>query len=86
MSGVHVRKLVVAMAIVLFDALCRALKHFFCLAPEIGQTPAMMQGFESQILVADLSADGHQLVASQLGLVEPLIPRRVQIQSPGRLK
>ena len=75
-----------AIAIVLFDALCRAQEHFFGLALEIHQTPAMMQGFEFQIFVADLPADGHQLVASQLGLVEPLISRRVQIQSPGRLK
>src|SRR5713101_6404609 len=75
-----------AIAIVAFQAFRRVIEHLRCLAYEVCETPAVMQRFKFQILVAKISADRQQFLAPRLGLVVSTIPRRVQVQSPGRLK
>jgi hypothetical protein len=45
-----------------------------------------MQGFKLQIVVANFPADRRQLFTQDLDLVEPPVPRRIQVQSPGCLK
>ncbi len=75
-----------AIAIVVLDAFRRVLEHLRRLPKEVCGTPAVMQGFKLQILVANFPADRRQLFTQDLDLVEPPVPRRIQVQSPGRLK
>ena len=46
----------------------------------------MVQGLELEVLVTELFADREQLVAPDLGLVEPPVARRVHVQPPGGLE
>src|ERR1700746_2377319 len=85
-TRVDVRKAVVTIAIVVCDAFCRELQHLWRLTREVREAPTVMQSFISQVVVAELSTNPHQLAAEHLGLVIMAVPRCVQIQSPGRLK
>ena len=48
--------------------------------------PAVVQGLELEVLITELFADREQLIAPDLGLVEPTVARRVHVQPPGGLK
>src|SRR5271169_5636227 len=75
-----------AIAIVVLDAFRRILEKLRRLSSEVRETPAVMQGFKLQILVANFPADRRQLFTQDFDLVEPLVPRRIDVQSPSRLK
>src|SRR3954447_26655774 len=86
MAGKDIGKLVMTIAIVALQAFRRAFEHFRRMPHEIYETPAVMQSFKLQIVVAKVSADRHQFLAPGLGLVESAVAGRIQVQSPGRLK
>src|ERR1700685_3081711 len=75
-----------AITIIVRDAFLCVLKQLRRLPEEVCGAPAVMQSFNLEIFVVNFLADRGQLLTENLDLVEPPVPRRVQVQSPGRLK
>src|ERR1700684_478971 len=75
-----------AITIIVRDAFLCVLKQLRRLPEEVCGAPAVMQSFNLEILVVNFLTDRGQLLTENLDLVEPPVPRRVQVQSPGRLK
>ena len=86
MAGEDVRKLVMAIAIIALHAFRRVLDQLRRLPKEVRGAPAVMQSFKPHILVINFPTDRRQLVAQGLDFVEPPVPRRIDVQSPSRLK
>ena len=74
-----------AIAVIVLHAF-RVLDQLRRLPEEICGTPAVMQRFNLKILVVNFPTDRRQLLTQDLDFVEPPVPRRIQIQSTGRLK
>jgi hypothetical protein len=86
MAGKDVRKLVMAIAIIVLRAFRRVFEELRRLPEEICRAPTVMQGFKLEILVFKFSAERRQLLTQDLNLVEPPVPRCIDVQSPGRLE
>ena len=75
-----------SIAIIVFNAFRRVFEKLRRFPEEVCGAPAVMQGFNLEILVVNFPTDRRQLLTQDLDLVEPPVPRRIQVQSPGRLK